>query len=304
MIQLKTYLANLEAYRSEIEWYSRNINTAEGRARGKQAADAFSALSVENGGGVKPFLFTEQKDTTKTDKNTSQVWEQIIRYMMAANRSGLINLCPSSTPECRAGCLGHTSGRLRFNGQQRAQYIRTLFMVTDPLNFHIFELKDAAKHARRIHKKGYKLADRHNGTSDIAYEAATWYMDCLARVGVDVMFDYTAIVERGRGWIETDSDMPYHLTASTKETTHPSAVTPTSYTVVDVAKGQALPATYNGYPVADGDKTDMRFLDEPGHVTLGRAKGGLVGLVGADDTFVKSHRYLTTARRRLTVVAV
>ena len=215
MKHLTNLYADMNEIRPLLEWYTDNWDTAEGKAMEKRANAAFSKLSIEHGGGVKPFLLTAQKDTAKTDKNTSVVYEQIIRYLMAANRSGVINLCPSSTPLCRAACLGHTSGRLQFKGQQLAQYVRTLFLASDVLNFHIVELSETRKAAKRVERLGRRLVARYNGTSDIVYEDnLDWYMACLSKAGVAVMFDYTAVPGRGDGWKQT-SVMPYHVTQST-----------------------------------------------------------------------------------------
>ena len=44
--------------------------------------------------------------------------------------------------------------------------------------------------------------------------------------------------------------------------------------VFDTKKGQSLPENWNGYPVYDGDDTDVRFLDpKDGYVIGLRAKG-------------------------------
>ncbi len=297
MIHMPQLIDTVVAARPIIEWYSHNHRTTAGKALGKTAQDDFNQFSVRNGGGKTPTITTKQTQTTKTDMNTSEEWEEIIRYLMAANRSGLVNLCPHSTPECRAGCLGHTSGRLKYTVQQKAQYIRTAYLIHNPAFFHIVELKEVAAHARRVAKKGMKVAARLNGTSDIPYEDLKWYMACLARVGLGVMFDYTADKTRTRGWIHT-ADISYHLTHSTKEGDHPNTVKPGSYTVVDVKKGEPLPTHYNGFTVFDGDSTDLRFLDPADRVTLGRSKGALKKETGDVNSFVKPARHEHNATLR------
>lgn len=287
-IHMDSLVRTVDAERPIIEWWTHNHRNKKGKALHKIAKDDFKQFSIRNGGGMTPTITTRQTQTAKTDLNDSVEWEEIIRYLMAANRSGLVNLCPHSTPECRAGCLGHTSGRLRYTVQQKAQYIRTAYLIHNPAFFHIVELGEVAAHARRIAKKGMRTAARLNGTSDVPYERLPWYMDCLERVGLGCMFDYTADHNRERGWIgNTGSTLPYHLTHSTKEGTHPNNVHPGSYTVVAIKKGDPMPAEYNGYPVFDGDSTDLRFLDPEGHVTLGRAKGALKKEKGAVNSFVK-----------------
>ena len=304
MQHLPKYNHELEInHKPILEWFSRNHRTPEGRAMYNAMYAVFVRISQRLGGGLEPFLYTKQADTAKTDLNTSTVYEQVIRYLMAANRSGLINLCPHSTPECRAGCLGHTSGRLQFKGQQLAQYIRTVLYVENPLAFHIIEIDEIARHARRVNRKGFELVSRPNGTSDNEYETMPWLLDCWERVGLAVAYDYTANHARKRGWQDVGSMLPYHVTHSTKERNHPNSVKPGSYTVVAIKKGVPVPATYNGYPVEDGDKGDMRFLDRPGHVTLGRAKGALKKVEGKADGFVKPASHKHNARRLALVSA-
>lgn len=43
--------------------------------------------------------------------------------------------------------------------------------------------------------------------------------------------------------------------------------------VFGTPKGHALPETWHGYRVVDGDVSDLRFLDPPGTVVGLRAKG-------------------------------
>lgn len=286
MIHEQELIENINRERPIIEWYSHNWHTPAGKALHTIAYAYFVALSIRLGGGQTPYLFTAQSETAKTDKNTSIIWEQIIRYLSAANRSGVINLCKHSTPECRAGCLGHTSGRLRYSVQQRAQHIRTVFLAENPAFFHIVELNEVRRHTNRIVKNGRRSVARLNGTSDIPYEDLAWYMACLKRMGLGCMFDYTANKTRTRGWIHTP-DISYHLTHSTKENDHPNTIQPGSYTVVAIKPDAPLPATYNGFPVFDGDKSDMRFLDPEGHVTLGRGKGALKNKQGDATSFLK-----------------
>lgn len=303
MLHMPDLIDRINSHTAFVKWYVDNIDTPAGKAVYKVAYAMFAKISTDNGGGQEPYLFTAQKDTAKTDKNTSIVYEQIIRYLMAANRSGLINLCPHSTPECRAGCLGHTSGRLRFNDQQRAQYIRTKFLHDNTAFFLIVEINEVRRHVRRINKAGRAAVARFNGTSDISYELTPGYTELLAQVGLEVMFDYTADHYRDKGWVEHISPMPYHLTHSTKEGTHPNDIKAGTYTVVAIKKGDPIPDTYNGLPTFDGDLSDMRFLDPAGHATLGRAKGALKGRSGAADSFVKPASHEHTSRRLTLVTA-
>ena len=70
----------------------------------------------------------------------------------------------------------------------------------------------------------------------------------------------------------------YHLTWSYSEATHAyserfAAVTATGQNAAVVFKGKTLPESFRGLPVLDGDKSDLRHLDKPGHVVGLLAKG-------------------------------
>jgi len=75
-------------------------------------------------------------------------------------------------------------------------------------------------------------------------------------------------------------DLPsnYHLTFSRSEANNDAALEWLAAggnvaVVFDTKKGQALPETWNGYRVIDGDLTDLRFLDDKNVVVGLRAKG-------------------------------
>jgi len=211
----------------------------------------------------------------KVAKGSGYGYLTAVLHFAPADLAGRGTVCVYSTPGCRAGCLnkagrgGIVAKGKRTNAIQRARVRRTrdyferrdAFMAQ--LHADIARLIwDAARH-------GLKPALRINGTSDLpglAHKvAAVW--PTLA------MYDYTKLP---KPWVRERSN--YRLTFSRAENNDAACLEALAHgvnvaVVFDTPKGRALPATWNGYPVVDGDKTDLRFLDPRGVVVGLRAKG-------------------------------
>jgi hypothetical protein len=128
-----------------------------------------------------------------------------------------------------------------------------------------------ANERKAMEDMGMALAVRINGTSDLPALARE-----LARRHPSVQFyDYTKIP----GAILAARDIPnLHYTFSRGEANDDDAgmalAWGTSVAVVfDTPKGEALPASWYGVPVIDGDEHDLRFLDPRGVIVGLRAKG-------------------------------
>ena len=184
---------------------------------------------------------------------------------------GAWNLCPLASGGCADACLRH-SGQSGMPTAQRAQAVRTAFMLARPHETGLIigaELRAAVARHGRVNL-------RLNTTSDIRWELiAPTMVDTLTAAGVH-MYDYTAWAPRDR----RPSDV-YHLTYSAKESSH----TPDDYLLAilasgnnvampfDTPRGHALPESWHGYPVIDGDEHDERRRDPRGVVVGLRAKG-------------------------------
>lgn len=185
--------------------------------------------------------------------------------------TGGINVCPLASAGCALACLV-TSGQSGMPTAQRAQAVRTAFLLSYPYESGLIigaELRVAVRRHGEINL-------RLNTTSDIRWElVAPGMIDALTDAGIH-FYDYTAWSPNDR--IASDN---YPLTYSAKETSHTSD----EYLVgilaggnnvampFDTPRGHALPATWNGYPVIDGDVSDERRLDPRGVVVGLRAKG-------------------------------
>jgi hypothetical protein len=129
---------------------------------------------------------------------------------------------------------------------------------------------DVSLAQKKAVKMGVKLAVRPNGTSDIAWENMRGSNGLtLMEQFSDVQFyDYTKLPNR-----KTPSN--YHLTVSYSEANnaYSDKVKRTEHNIAVVFRSKELPAEFLGRRVINGDKTDLRFLDESGVVVGLYAKG-------------------------------
>ena len=191
--------------------------------------------------------------------------------LAAFDLSGPFNLCPMASKGCAAACLSR-SGQSGMKPAQRAQAVRTAFLLAFPFEAGLLigaEIRNALKRSARINL-------RLNTTSDIRWEkVAPRTMVALDAAGVK-LYDYTA-------WKATDRDLiaGYSLTHSAKE----ASATPDEYlddllrsgrnvaVPFTTGRGKALPETWRGWRVIDGDVSDERYRDPRGVVVGLRAKG-------------------------------
>ena len=191
-----------------------------------------------------------------------------ILYLAPANESGVMNTCASSTPECRHACL-YTAGRGRFDSVRKGRIRKTLWLALDRPGF-LEELKrNVTRLVARARKLGLKPAVRINGTSDLP-----WLAQELAEEFPEVQFyDYT---KHPKPWLRTLPN--YHLTFSHSGHNVQDCLDAVQHginvaVVFTTRRGEALPETWNGFPVIDGDSHDCSFLDPTGVVVGLRAKG-------------------------------
>lgn len=222
-------------------------------------------------------------------KGTKKGYLSAVMHLAPAKLSGH-NVCPHATPGCIAACL-NTAGRggigLDENGLnviQRARIARTLRFYADRETFMTDLAGEIAKHIRKAERKGLIPAIRLNGTSDLPWErfAVTYngvrYANIMHAFPTITFYDYTKWPVRLRHPELAPGN--YSLTFSAAETAkNEIGVLEAIAAGVNVAavfstrKGQALPATWHGAPVIDGDEHDLRFIDPSGVVVGLRAKG-------------------------------
>jgi hypothetical protein len=204
----------------------------------------------------------------KTIKGEKRGFLTGILYLAPANSSG-INTCANASPGCIGACL-NTAGRAGiFPAIQKARLSKTKELFADREKFIQRLVKDIRALERQATRQGLTPCVRVNGTSDLP-----WLAQRMAREFPHIRFyDYS---KHPRIWEHTT--LPnYHLTFSHSETNLAECLETLAHganvaVVFDTKKGQPLPATWHGYPVHDGDISDLRFLDKFGVIGV-RAKG-------------------------------
>ena len=192
-----------------------------------------------------------------------------ILYLAPAKLSGF-EVCPKRSEGCTASCL-YSAGMGAFSNVQKARIQKTLFYFGDRPKFLELIKEDIKKLQKQAKKDGQKLAIRLNGTSDL-----NWMQHDVFSSFPDVQFyDYTKVFNR----LTKEIPSNYHLTFSKSENNDSECIQALKLgfnvaVVFDTKKGDALPASWTGFPVYDGDDTDTRFLDPKGGYVIGlRAKG-------------------------------
>jgi hypothetical protein len=186
----------------------------------------------------------------------------------AHGMTGAYNVCPLASAGCTAACL-RNSGQSGMPKQQRAQAVRTAFLLSHPRECGLILGAEISAALRRHDAINLRL----NVTSDLRWEfIAPEMVSALAAAGVR-MYDYTAWRPHHR---QPSAD--YMLTYSAKETAHTSdayllSVLASGSNVAmpfTTRRGEPLPTVWNGYPVIDGDISDERRLDPTGVVVAWR----------------------------------
>ena len=202
-----------------------------------------------------------------------------IMYFAPHTISGF-QVCPKASPECREACL-YTAGRGIYTQVQKARIAKTKEFFDDRDTFMIAVVEDIARLERKAVKAKMAPAVRLNGTSDIAWEKIACKRDGKVYKNVmlafpDVQFyDYSKVLGR-----KSALALPnYHLTFSLSEENDADAIIALSQgynvaVVMNLNKNQDKPATWGGFPVVNGDDTDVRFYDpKGGHIVALTAKG-------------------------------
>jgi hypothetical protein len=248
------------------------------------AMNLFIAISTMLGGGKAPYLFTPQTHSVKLSHNfdVTDKYEQIVCYLLP-HRSGKAawlanttaeqrkafdwlvwkNLCVSSTQGCRAACL-HMAGRLGMAGT--AKLARTALLAASSHESGPFwTVVDAeiTRHKARVARNGKELVVRLNGTSDI--DVPSWIIEKHDEV---IFFTYTKRSDIPLGWMMSHPNV-YNVFSASENTSDEliHEILSEDVNVVvpfDVKRGDDLPTEYLGHRVIDGDKHDLRFLDDDG----------------------------------------
>lgn len=202
-----------------------------------------------------------------------------ILYLAPANVSGY-QVCPKASEGCKAACL-YTAGHGVYAKVQNGRIKRTLRFFRERDAFMADLVEDIGRVVSAAKRNGMMPAIRLNGTSDIAWEKFKVSRDGVEYANVFEAFptvqfyDYTKILGRKSALKYKN----YHLTFSLSESNEKDAVKALGAgfnvaVVMNLGKKDAKPTMFAGYPVIDGDVSDIRFNDKRGgHIVALTAKG-------------------------------
>ena len=227
----------------------------------------------------------------KTVKGQKKGYMTAILYLAPWKLSGY-QVCPMAE---MAGCVGdclNTAGRggmaradadtvtvdghtVKLNTIQKARIARTRMFFEQRETFMATIIAEIHAAQKKAEKKNLTLVVRLNGTSDIRWEDVKVDGKTIFAVFPETQFyDYTKIPNRRISHIDN-----YHLTFSV-------SARKSFYKIWDKAQKfygrgmnyavvfkKVLPVGYQGYPVINGDESDLRFLDRKGVVVGLKAKG-------------------------------
>lgn len=228
----------------------------------------------------------------KTVKGEKKGYLTGVLYLAPHTISGY-QVCPKASEGCRLACL-YTAGRGVYNNTQQSRIKKTVRFHTERDGFMAQLVKEIESVIRKGEREDLIPVIRLNGTSDLPWEKIK-----AVRNGVEYgslmeafpnvqFYDYTKILGRNKA-----ISLPnYHLTFSLSEDNDAEAIKAleTGYNVavvMRVKRKEAKPLKWSGYPVHDGDETDLRFLDPPKHIVAlfpkGRARKDTIGFVRDKD---------------------
>ena len=239
----------------------------------------------------------------KTLKGMVQGYNTYILHLAPATLSGH-NTCPKATPGCIAACL-NTAGRGGMfkkgettNAIQQARIRKTNFFFEERDGFFEWLIKDIKLAIKQSAKLGLVPVFRLNGTSDLSWEKygftdnGVFYPNIFARFPDVQFYDYTKVLGRKVSGITN-----YHLTFSAADGNDADVLSAMAQgmnvaVVFGIKKTLAMPETYYGRSVFNGDESDLRFLDPKGVVVglyaKGKAKKDTTGFVKYPTIMLKA----------------
>lgn len=240
------------------------------QARKRRAKDLFGEIGI-------PRKLLNINNTYKTAKGLDLDVSTAILYLAPYDESG-VNLCPKASKGCARSCL-YTAGHGSMDVVERARLSKTHYYLRKNAEFMLHLEKDIAAFRRNAKRRGLVPCVRLNGTSDIHWERkgffgadGQWYESMMHRFPDLQFYDYTKFTPEERPGVAELNN--YHVTFSRAEDNHDRAMEALDggWNVAVVFR-KHLPETWHGVPVLDGDVSDVRFYDKPGHIVGLKAKG-------------------------------
>lgn len=235
-------------------------------------------------------------DSAKALKAQSFGYLNGIHYMAPHRAAGVGDLCGNASPGCINLCLGVYSGQagiisdandhdMEGNAARKSRVQKARRFMQERAAYMCDLIRSTQLLVARAERMGMIPVARPNGATDIAWELirirAVWAIEfpfLLPFVGKSLMeiFPDVQFVDYTKNPRRFDKPLPanYSVTFSRSELNHAACVELLAKGVnVAICFAGELPESWNGYPVIDGDKHDLRMLDPKGCV-IGLAPKG------------------------------
>ena len=220
----------------------------------------------------------------KVLKGLKQGFNTYILHLAPANVSGY-ETCAKRTAGCTAACLNLAGrGGMFKKGEttnviQQARIRKTKMFFEDRISFMNLLVKDIELAIKQSARLGLTPVIRLNGTSDLAFEKyevtrnGQTYTNIFTAFPEVTFYDYTKILGR-----KISALANYSLTFSAADGNDADVYNAIAqgYNVAvafGMKKTEAMPESYLGRPVFNGDESDLRFLDPKGVIVGLKAKG-------------------------------
>ena len=232
-------------------------------------------------------------DSAKAIKAEEYGWLNGIHYMAPFTSGGVGDLCGNASPQCIELCLGWYSGQAAMVadleagiGGVRASRIAKARLFMENRNEYMNHLaRFIVRAARKAARLGKRLCIRLNGSTDLNWSKIKFRVDTRTAImcgvlegtmtSLPTLFFRVQFVEYTKDFKRLGKVAPnVHQTFSFSGENHSAcdAALAAGHNVA-VVFGNGLPKTWQGYPVIDGDKHDLRHLDPKGVVVGLTPKG-------------------------------
>jgi hypothetical protein len=197
-------------------------------------------------------------NNAKTKKGEKKGWYTYILYMSPEKDNDLgVNMCPQASKGCAAACL-FNAGRGSMSNVIKGRRNKTHYLKLNKELFMNQLDKEISKLKKKHEKRGEKMCVRLNGTTDVMFEKININGKNIFELHPDVVFyDYTKITKR----MFKELPSNYYLTFSRSEENQKDVEKVLNNGGNVSVVFDTLPETYLGYPVINGDETDLRFTD-------------------------------------------
>jgi len=225
----------------------------------------------------KPLLSSNNAKTVKGEKKN---FKTFILYMspFTQNSKG-VNLCPMASNGCASACLFESGFGGIYTNVKQGRIEKTEFYLSNRIAFLDKLVVEISKLEKKFKGSEFTLAIRLNGTTDISYEKqitsnGKTIFDTFPSIQ---FYDYTKNYTRFKKVLPSN----YHLTFSLSETNFDKAMELLNKGVNVAMVMSKLVDNLFGYPVVNGDETDLRFTD-PKNVIVGLKYKKNTGKGGAE----------------------